>query len=138
MSHLTQNLIKISIFALIASAANTALAAERVDVKMPTTLSSQAQWGRMAFDQNCAVCHGENGSGTDQGPPLIHNTYNPGHHGDEAFFRAVSSGVQQHHWPYGNMPAQPQVNLALAEMIVQFVREVQLENGIVSRRHRMP
>lgn len=122
---------------LILSAANIASAAENVAIKMPKELSAQAKWGRMAFDQNCAACHGENGAGTEQGPPLIHDTYNPGHHDDESFYRAISSGVQQHHWSYGNMPPQSQIKPDLAGMIIKFIREVQQENGIIYKPHRM-
>ncbi|MBL4748385.1 MAG: cytochrome c [Magnetovibrio sp.] len=134
--------LKISVLALLAGASvllrtGSASAAETVDVTIPAHLSPLAQWGAMAFDQNCASCHGENGSGTKQGPPLIHKTYNPGHHGDESFFRAIRSGVTQHHWPYGDMPAQPQVDANLAKLIIQFVREVQVKNGIVYQPHRM-
>jgi len=138
ISHKMKLLLKTSLFAVfIMSAANIASAAERIDVKMPKELSAQAKWGRIAFDQNCAACHGDIGAGTEQGPPLIHDTYNPGHHGDESFYRAISSGVQQHHWPYGNMPAQSQIEPDLAGMIIKFIREVQSENGIVYKPHRM-
>ncbi|MBL4692714.1 MAG: cytochrome c [Magnetovibrio sp.] len=137
MSQKNKCLTKIAVLAFVMSTASAAFSAETVNVKMPKELTAQAQWGAMAFDTNCAACHGKNGSGTDSGPPLIHDTYNPGHHGDEAFYRAMNSGVQQHHWPYGNMPAQTQIKPDLAKKIVKFVREVQQENGIVFKPHRM-
>lgn len=105
-------------------------------IRMPV-LSPQATAGKHAFDANCAQCHGGNGSGTDKGPPLVHDIYNPGHHADESFHRAVRQGVRQHHWPFGDMPAQPQVSDAQVADIVRFVREVQLANGIVRRAHQM-
>ena len=108
-----------------------------VDVSMPNTLSPVAQKGQKAFAANCAACHGENGSGSDKGPPLIHDIYNPGHHADEAFFRAAESGVQRHHWNFGNMPAQPQVSKKDVEDIVAFIREVQSRNGIHYKPHNM-
>lgn len=100
-------------------------------------LSAQAMDGKQAFDAVCAACHGENALGTDKGPPLIHDIYNPGHHSDEAFFAAAKLGVRQHHWPYGNMPPQPGVSQAQVAAIVQYVRELQAANGIVSRPHTM-
>ncbi len=108
----------------------------RVDVTVPE-LSAQALAGKAAFDDNCAACHGPNASGTKQGPPLVHDIYNPGHHADEAFFVAAKLGVRQHHWPYGNMPAQPQVTADQIRAIVAYVRELQVANGIVTRPHRM-
>lgn len=110
--------------------------AARVTVMVPK-LSALAATGKDAFDLNCAQCHGENGSGTELGPPLVHDIYNPGHHGDEAFFLAAGRGVGQHHWPYGDMPAQPQVSGEEVAAIVQYVRELQLANGITYRPHRM-
>ncbi|MDZ4095735.1 MAG: cytochrome c [Paracoccaceae bacterium] len=99
-------------------------------------LSAEAAEGERYFNAVCAACHGQNGLGTDQGPPLIHDIYNPGHHADEAFFRAANSGVPQHHWPFGNMPPQ---NLTQGEVarIIAYIREVQAANGITYRPHNM-
>lgn len=45
-------------------------------------LTAAARDGRDLFDANCAACHGENATGSDKGPPLIHRIYEPSHHGD--------------------------------------------------------
>ena len=103
--------------------------AETVQVKL-SELSPKAQTGGQIFIQNCAKCHGMVGGGTDKGPPLIHRIYEPDHHADFAFFRAVQYGAKAHHWRFGNMPAQPQVNEADVKLIIKFVREVQRANGI--------
>ncbi len=100
-------------------------------------LSAQAASGKQTFDAVCAACHGENALGTDKGPPLVHDIYNPGHHSDEAFFVAAKLGVRQHHWPYGNMPPQPGVTQNEVAEIVQYIRELQVANGIITRRHSM-
>lgn len=105
-------------------------------IKMPT-LSAQAVRGQRIFKENCSRCHGEDATGTETGPPLIHDIYNPGHHGDNAFYRAVKQGSPQHHWNFGNMPPQTQVNDAEIASIIRFIREVQLANGIVYKEHRM-
>ena len=107
-----------------------------VDVKVPD-LSAVAITGKTAFEANCAACHGAKAAGTDKGPPLVHDIYNPGHHADGAFFLAVRLGVRQHHWPYGDMPPQRQVTEPQVAAIVQYVRELQAANGIGYRPHRM-
>ena len=107
-----------------------------VSVKVPE-LSTLAAEGKTAFDATCAACHGLNGAGTDHGPPLVHGIYNPGHHSDEAFFLATKTGVRRHHWPYGDMPPQPQVTQNQLAAIVRYVRELQIANGINYQPHRM-
>lgn len=107
-----------------------------VNVKEPE-LSAVGSVGKALFEANCAACHGFKAAGTDKGPPLVHDIYNPGHHSDVAFFFAAQRGVRQHHWPYGNMPPQRQVTEEQVAAIVQYVRELQVANGIGYRPHRM-
>lgn len=107
-----------------------------VDVKVPV-LSQVAQAGKQVFDKTCKACHGANAGGTDKGPPLVHDIYNPGHHADMAFVLAARRGVRQHHWPYGDMPKQPQVTDEEIATIIRYVRELQLANGIKYRPHQM-
>ncbi|MDF2366070.1 cytochrome c [Sneathiella sp.] len=108
----------------------------RTDISIPK-LTALAEKGEKAFAANCAACHGVNAAGTDKGPPLVHDIYNPGHHSDVAFYLAAKNGVRQHHWPFGNMPPQPQVSEADLEAILKYVRELQVANGITSRPHKM-
>ena len=108
----------------------------RADVAIPE-LTALAKDGKVAFDKSCASCHGANAAGTEKGPPFVNNIYNPGHHSDRAFYLAAKNGVRQHHWPFGNMPAQPQVSDADLQAIIQYVREMQLANGIVTQPHKM-
>ena len=103
--------------------------AETVSVTLPE-LSPEAQAGGQSFVENCAKCHGMIGGGTDSGPPLIHKIYEPNHHGDFAFLRAVRQGTRSHHWRFGDMPPQPQVTDEQISAIVKFIREVQRANGI--------
>ena len=107
-----------------------------VDVKVGK-LSPQAENGQIAFNENCAQCHGINGQGTTAGPPLIHDIYNPGHHNADSFYNAVTNGVKQHHWPYGDMPPQDDVGFMQMSTIMAFIRELQEQNGIVTREHKM-
>jgi len=94
----------------------------------PTPVDMQA--GEAKFLANCAACHGQAGVGTAQGPPLVHKIYEPNHHGDAAFQRAVANGVRAHHWEFGNMPKLDSVTPADVEQIVQYVRWLQRQAGI--------
>ncbi|ESR27461.1 c-type cytochrome [Lutibaculum baratangense] len=109
----------------------------RVAVTVPDELSPVAMEGKAVFDENCADCHGANAAGTEQGPPLVHDIYNPGHHANMAFVLAASQGVRAHHWRFGNMPPQPGVTQTEVEKVVQYVRELQQANGITYRPHNM-
>ena len=100
-------------------------------------LSEDAGKGKIAFDANCVKCHGPHATGTDKGPPLIHNFYNPGHHGDMFFRQAVRRGVPRHHWDFGDMPPVPEVSEPEITVIIRYIRELQAANGIKSGPHRM-
>lgn len=86
--------------------------------------------GEVLFDLKCASCHGAKATGTQQGPPLVHQIYEPGHHGDPAFFRAVEMGVRAHHWGFGAMPPVEGVSRADVSLIVNYVRWLQRQGGI--------
>jgi cytochrome c553 len=94
-------------------------------------LSAAALRGEAAFAKVCAECHGRSGEGAEgKGPPLLHQFYHPGHHGDAAFVMAVRQGARQHHWTYGDMEPVQGVSDADLVAIIAFVREVQRANGI--------
>lgn len=109
------------------------LLAEKPDARslviMPA-LSSVASEGEVVFQNTCATCHGADLTGTEQGPPLLHPFYKPGHHGDGAIVRAVQNGSQQHHWGFGNMPAQPQITDDEIVQVITYIREMQRANGV--------
>ena len=107
------------------------------EIVEPVAPSTLAQTGRVAFEANCAACHGERGGGTDSGPPFVNDIYNPGHHPDEAFMVAPRLGVRAHHWPFGNMPPVEGVTDDELRAIVQYVRELQEANGIFYKPHVM-
>ncbi len=86
--------------------------------------------GAALFAANCAACHGSNATGTDQGPPLIHRIYEPSHHDNFSFYRAVSSGSRQHHWRFGDMPPVPGVSFEDTGHIIAWVRQQQRRAGI--------
>ena len=105
-----------------------------VEVRL-AALSAEGKAGEALFEANCMDCHGPNAAGTNLGPPLIHDIYNPGHHSDLAFYLAAANGVRAHHWPYGDMPAQPQVSEAEVTLIIKYIRELQEANGIVAKSY---
>lgn len=92
--------------------------------------SGQALAGKVLFDANCAQCHGEEAMGSERGPPLVHAIYEPGHHGDAAFHRAVSMGTPAHHWPFGDMPPVEGLSEDEVEKIIAYVRGLQRAAGI--------
>jgi len=102
-----------------------------IDVAMPASLSAKAEMGARAYAAVCAECHGEAAGGREgKGPPLVHRIYEPGHHADEAFQRAVAHGVREHHWPFGDMAPVPGLTRADVAAITAWVRELQRANGI--------
>ena len=100
-------------------------------VGLTETLSTHANFGKLAYEAQCAVCHGTNAAGQDGvAPPLVHKIYEPSHHGDGAFLLAAKNGVRAHHWRFGNMPPVEGVTDGDVKMIVAYVRELQRANGI--------
>lgn len=99
----------------------------------PAELSETARAGAALFSANCSQCHGRNAVGTRQGPPLVHQIYEPGHHSNASFVLAVTRGVRQHHWEFGNMPAVPGLAIDEIHAIVCYIRELQLNNGIIDK-----
>ena len=102
-----------------------------VQINVPAELTETAQVGQRVFEAACADCHGVNAAGQNGiAPPLVHITYEPGHHADEAFLRAARNGVIAHHWEFGNMPAVEGVTDGDVKLVVAYIRELQRANGI--------
>ncbi len=94
------------------------------------TVPAELQPGEAKFHAHCSACHGPQGTGTQQGPPLVHKIYEPNHHGDAAFQRAATFGVKAHHWEFGNMPKIDGVIPADVEQITGYIRWLQRQAGI--------
>ena len=103
--------------------------AEGVAVTVPA-LSEKASRGAALFGPNCSECHGANGGGSSEGPPLVHIYYEPGHHADFSFHIAVQQGTRQHHWEFGDMDPVPGLSDEEVNEIVCYVRELQYANDI--------
>lgn len=100
-------------------------------VTAPNALSPEAQMGQRAYETTCADCHGKNGSGRNgMGPPLDHKIYEPSHHGDESFQRAVAVGVRAHHCGFGDMAPVEGFTRADVKTVIAYLRELQRANGI--------
>lgn len=86
--------------------------------------------GAAVFGASCAACHGPEAEGTANGPPLVHVIYEPGHHDDASFRRAIADGVVPHHWDFGPMPP---IGLpdAEAEAVIAHIRGLQRAAGII-------
>jgi cytochrome c553 len=101
-----------------------------VAIQMPP-IEGNAAIGQRVFEVSCASCHGVNAVGVEgAGPPLIHKIYEPSHHADEAFQRAVSQGVRSHHWQFGDMPPVEGLTRGDVAMVIAYIREIQRANGI--------
>ena len=87
--------------------------------------------GLQAFRDKCSSCHGQWAEGVaDKGPPLVHPYYQPGHHPDDAFYRAAKNGVKSHHWRFGDMPPVEGITEKDIAAILRFVRWWQEQNGV--------
>lgn len=107
--------------------------AEKVRGKLhlpPPDFVADANAGKRLFEANCAKCHGVDGRGSDEGPPLVDKTYRPGHHADLVFHMAVKNGARQHHWHFGDMPAVPGLSPEDVGHIIAYIRREQRAAGI--------
>lgn len=101
-----------------------------VQVSEAKELPSEFKEGERKFNTFCSPCHGMQGKGTTQGPPLVHKIYEPNHHADMAFQRAAAQGVKAHHWKFGNMPKIEGVTSDDVTQIIGYIRWLQRQAGI--------
>lgn len=100
------------------------------DKQVSAQAAANPEMGKTIFSARCKSCHGKGGTGSNQGPPLVHKIYEPGHHADYSFYKAVASGVRSHHWRFGNMPAIPGVSPENVGHIIAYIRQEQRLAGI--------
>ncbi|MEX0829048.1 MAG: cytochrome c [Nitrospirales bacterium] len=93
-------------------------------------LPAEFEEGESKFNKFCSRCHGAQGTGSDNGPPLVHKIYEPNHHADVAFQRAAAQGVRAHHWKFGNMPKIDGVRPEDVSQIIGYIRWLQRQAGI--------
>ncbi len=118
------------IVVIVLSAALLAAACSGEAAEGPDLTGGDPVAGEAAFQQSCAGCHGADARGNEVGPTLIDEIYAPDHHSDEAFWLAVRTGVRQHHWDFGPMPAIRGVSDRDVADMIAWVRELQEAAGI--------
>lgn len=123
-------MVLVSLTALMLSATPACSQSEPAPKSAAAPVPAEFQAGEAKFRANCAACHGVDGMGTKQGPPLVHKIYEPNHHGDAAFQRAAATGVRAHHWEFGNMPKIETVTPEDVDQIIKYVRWLQQQAGI--------
>ena len=98
--------------------------------RYPDLMTDAAKIGETLFADNCQACHGKNALGTENGPPLLHDYYRPGHHADLAIYAAPLYGVEAHHWKFGDMPKIEAVSKKDVYNLIIYIRTLQRANGI--------
>lgn len=93
--------------------------------------STQGTDGRALFATNCALCHGPAGQGTDQGPSLRVVRYLPEQLSDAEMAAGIRNGVPEQEFDYGPMPAFPRLDDDEIDAIVEVVRDLQREGGLL-------
>jgi mono/diheme cytochrome c family protein len=120
------SLVVIGAFFALAGDSDGGAESEQV-TRDPTIVAA----GEVLYLTKCAVCHGSDLRGSGTGPPFLDVTYAPNHHPDEAFQRAVATGVQPHHWNFGPMAPIPDTTRDEVSLIVAFIRTRQEAAGIL-------
>jgi mono/diheme cytochrome c family protein len=95
-----------------------------------TSADAVVEDGAAAFAASCASCHGSDLRGTDRGPSLLSEVYEPGHHPDDAFRAAIARGSRAHHWDFGDMPPVPGLEPDEIDAVIAFVRDRQETHGL--------
>jgi mono/diheme cytochrome c family protein len=85
--------------------------------------------GAVLYQEACASCHGDELQGTERGPSLLSEVYEPAHHPDASFRAAVRQGAPAHHWRFGDMPAIPGLDDEEVDAILAHVRARQQAEG---------
>ena len=98
-----------------------ACASEDPELEVIVPLAADAD-GATVYEARCASCHGTDLRGTDKGPSQLSIVYEPGHHGDDSYRSAIRNGAQQHHWPFGDMPAIESITDDQIEAVISYIR----------------
>jgi cytochrome c2 len=121
-----KNLSKLSISILLLTPfiTGTIKAAEEVDIPM------HLGKGQLLYEKYCSSCHGQQLTGSDKGPPLLHPFYKPSHHGDKSFYRAALQGARQHHWEFGDMSPVAGMTPKKMDRLLPYIRYYQQQKKL--------
>lgn len=86
--------------------------------------------GQVLYDMHCSSCHGQDLTGTEKGPPLLHPFYKPSHHGDAAFYKAALKGARAHHWDFGDMQPVQGMTKKKMDSILPYIRFYQQKKNL--------
>ncbi len=81
--------------------------------------------GADVYRANCAGCHGAEGEGAAQGPPLVDEMYFEDVFPDAALVDAVRNGARSDAWDFPLMPAMPGLSSADLSDVLAYVRALQ-------------
>lgn len=95
-----------------------------------TDTAAASAAGEGLFQSSCASCHGSDLRGTDRGPSLLSQVYEPDHHPDASFRAAITRGSPAHHWNLGDMPPIPGLDDDEIDLIIAYVRDRQEVHGL--------
>ncbi len=134
MQALAKAIVGLAAFALGAGAARAGDAIpdqpEMIEVVVPA-LEGMAVQGQVAFVEVCARCHGRKGGGLEgYGPPLISDFYGPSERSDMQIVLAIQLGHVEDNWTYGPMPPAEGLSFSDQGLVVEFLRQVQIANGV--------
>ena len=118
-------IILLSLVLAACGGADTDTDTEAADV---VALAADAD-GATIYTARCASCHGADLGGTNKGPSQLSIVYEPNHHGDDAYRSAVRNGAPQHHWPFGDMLAVPDITDEQVEAVIVYIRAEQQRLG---------
>ena len=96
-------------------------------------MSSRAeglQIGQLAFQRECAGCHGTSAGGTVRGPNLIDPVYGPSEMADDLIRGAVLAGVPQRAAESRGMPSLDHLSEREVDLILYYLRTVQRAGGV--------
>lgn len=103
---------------------------ETIDIVVPD-LEGMAIEGQVAFLRACARCHGPNAGGLDGlGPPLIMDFYGPSERSDMDLILAIQLGREEENWTFGPMPPPEDISFQEQGAVVEFLRQLQIANGV--------
>lgn len=122
--------IAVSMLVIVGCSESQQPNAQKNSVGPETARLVDTSLGQSIFSSRCVLCHGESGTGSKQGPPLVHNIYRPDHHGDYSIERAVKFGVRSHHWGFGNMPPILGMSPKDIQLVTAYIRQEQIKAGI--------